>query len=313
MIEVEDVVYDYPTKRALRGVRFKAERGQVLALVGPNGAGKTTLLRCLAALDRPFSGAVRIDGIDTQDDPRRVHEKVGYLPDFYGLYDELTVEQNLLYAANARRVTGAKAREAMKRTVERIGLADRVKSRASELSRGLRQRLAIGQTIVHEPAALLLDEPAAGLDPEARRSLSALITSLAKGGMAIIVSSHILAELEDYSTAMLVMRDGALIGDGPVSAGGAVRVRITLARTDQRFPASIAAQAGVKVENADASGGLITLDGGAEGNATLLRALVLDNFHVATFAEERVSLEAAYMAAQSSGVMASGVQAGGRA
>jgi len=301
MIEVEDVVYDYPTKRALRGVRFTAERGQVLALVGPNGAGKTTLLRCLAALDRPFSGTVRIDGIDTQDDPRRVHEKVGYLPDFYGLYDELTVEQNLLYAANARRVTGARARDAVARTAENVGLSDRLKSRASELSRGLRQRLAIGQTIVHEPAALLLDEPAAGLDPEARRSLSELITSLAKGGMSIIVSSHILAELEDYSTAMLVMRDGALIGDGPVSAGGGSRLRITLARADQRLPAMLAAQSGVRVESADASVALISADGGAEAHAALLRTLVVDNFAVASFAEERVSLEDAYMAAQNVG------------
>jgi len=301
MIEVEDVVYDYPTKRALRGVRFTAERGQVLALVGPNGAGKTTLLRCLAALDRPFSGKVRIDGVDTQDDPRRVHEKVGYLPDFYGLYDELTVEQNLIYAANARRVTGAKARDAVQRTAASVGLDDRLKSRASELSRGLRQRLAIGQTIVHEPAALLLDEPAAGLDPEARRSLSDLITGLAKGGMAIIVSSHILAELEDYSTAMLVMRDGALIGDGPVAAGGGVRVRIVLARPDERLANALAAQAGIKVESGDASSALVTLDGGPEANAALLRTLVVDNFLVASFAEERVSLEDAYMAAQAGG------------
>lgn len=301
MIEVEDVVYDYPTKRALRGVRFTAERGQVLALVGPNGAGKTTLLRCLAALDRPFSGTVRIDGVDTQDDPRRVHEKVGYLPDFFGLYDELTVAQNLLYAANARRVTGAKARDAVQRTAASVGLEDRLKSRASELSRGMRQRLAIGQTIVHEPAALLLDEPAAGLDPEARRSLSDLITGLAKGGMAIIVSSHILAELEDYSTAMLVMRDGALIGDGPVAAGGAVRVRIALARSDARLANALGAQAGLKIESVDASGALVSLDGGAEANAALLRALVVDNFLVASFAEERVSLEDAYLAAQAGG------------
>lgn len=305
MIEVDDVVYDYPAKRALRGVRFRADKGEVLALVGPNGAGKTTLLRCLAALDKPFSGAVRIDGVDTQEDPRRVHEKVGYLPDFYGLYDELTVRQNLLYAANARRVTGAKAREAVERAAGQVGLSDRMKSRASELSRGLRQRLAIGQTIVHQPAALLLDEPAAGLDPEARRSLSDLITGLAKEGMAIIVSSHILAELEDYSTAMLVMRDGLLLGDGPVAAGGGVRIRVALARPDARLPQMLAAQAGVRVEGADDAGALIALDGGPEAHAALLRALVVDNFFVSGFAAERVSLEDAYLAAQTT--------AGGRA
>lgn len=298
MIEVDDVVYDYPAKRALRGVRFRAEKGEVLALVGPNGAGKTTLLRCLAALDKPFSGTVRIDGIDTQEDPRRVHEKVGYLPDFYGLYDELTVRQNLLYAANARRVSGAKARDAVDRAAAQVGLSDRLGSRANELSRGLRQRLAIGQTIVHQPAALLLDEPAAGLDPEARRSLSDLITGLAKDGMAIIVSSHILAELEDYSTAMLVMRDGLLLGDGPVAAGGGVRIRVTLARPDARLAQALAAQAGVRVESADDAGAVIALDGGPEAHAALLRALVVENFFVSGFAAERVSLEDAYLAAQ---------------
>ena len=301
MIEVEHVVYDYPTKRALRDVSFRAGRGQVLALVGPNGAGKSTLLRCLAALDRPFSGTVRIDGIDTQDDPRRVHARVGYLPDFYGLYDDLTVHQNLLYAARARGVPDRAARDAAAKTAERVGLADRVQSRAQELSRGLRQRLAIGQTIVHAPAALLLDEPAAGLDPEARRSLSGLITSLAGEGMAIIVSSHILAELEDYSTAMLVMKDGALAGGGLISAGAAspgTRVRIILAQPDARLRASVAAIAGATVESATDSEAVVTLPGGPDAQAGVLRALVGDGLPVVTFAQERVSLEDAYMAAQ---------------
>ncbi len=301
MIEVEHVVYDYPTKRALRDVSFRAERGQVLALVGPNGAGKSTLLRCLAALDRPFSGTLRIDGIDTQDDPRRVHARVGYLPDFYGLYDELTVQQNLLYAARARGVAAGKARDAAALAAQRVDLTDRLNSRAQELSRGLRQRLAIGQAIVHAPAALLLDEPAAGLDPEARRSLSRLITSLAGEGLAIIVSSHILAELEDYSTAMLVMNDGALAGGGPISAGGAsgaARVRVVLAQPDARLRASIAAHASVTVESATDSEALIAIAGDAGAQATVLRALVTEGLSVASFAPERLSLEAAYMAVQ---------------
>lgn len=299
MIEVEHVVYDYPTKRALRDVSFRAERGQVLALVGPNGAGKSTLLRCLAALDRPFSGAVRIDGVDTQDDPRRVHARVGYLPDFFGLYDELTVQQNLLYAARARGVPAGKARDAAALAAQRVGLADRLGSRAQELSRGLRQRLAVGQTIVHAPAALLLDEPAAGLDPEARRSLSALITSLAGEGLAIIVSSHILAELEDYSTAMLVMNDGALAGGGLIAAGGqssGARVRITLAAPDAGLREALVAQATVTVESATDSEAFVTIAGGAEAQAAVLRALISGGLAVAAFAPERMSLEAAYMA-----------------
>ena len=273
----------------------------MLALVGPNGAGKSTLLRCMAALDRPFSGAVRIDGIDTQDDPRRVHARVGYLPDFYGLYDELTVRQNLLYAARARGVAAGKGAEAVASAALRVGLADRMDSRAQDLSRGLRQRLAVGQTIVHAPAVLLLDEPAAGLDPEARRSLSRLITVLAGEGLAIIVSSHILAELEDYSTAMLVMNDGALAGGGPISAtgtGGGDHVRVTLAQADTRLRASLAAHTGVTIETATDTEAVICVLGGAPTQAALLRALITEGISVASFAPERMSLEAAYMAVQ---------------
>jgi ABC-2 type transport system ATP-binding protein len=271
--------------------------------VGPNGAGKSTLLRCLAALDRPFSGAVRIDGVDTQDDPRRVHERVGYLPDFFGLYDELTVRQNLIYAAEARGVRAGAARTAAEAASARVGLADRTEARARDLSRGLRQRLAIAQTIVHAPGALLLDEPAAGLDPEARRSLSALITTLAGEGMAIIVSSHILAELEDYCTAMLVMKDGALVGGAPIAASGngsGPSVRIALARPDPRLRAVLEGFAGARVLQANEREALVGL-GGDEAQAALLAVLVDAGFRVKAFAEERASLEAAYMAAQAEG------------
>lgn len=300
MIEVEDVVYDYPTQRALRGISFSAQPGDVLALVGPNGAGKSTLLRCIAALDRPFTGAVRIDGVDTQDDPRKVHEKVGYLPDFYGLYDDLTVRQNLVYAARARGVAGREAAGAATTVAGRVGLADRMDQKAQELSRGLRQRLAIGQTIVHAPRALLLDEPAAGLDPEARRSLSGLFTALAGEGMTLIVSSHILAELEDYCTAMLVLKNGALAGGGPIAAKlqSGRRVRITLSSADARLGQVLAAQTGVEVRHADAQCAVVSL-AGPDAQRALLAVLIDAGLPVLSYAEERVSLEAAYMDAQS--------------
>ena len=206
MIVVRDVVYDYPASRALQGVSFDVEAGTVLALVGPNGAGKTTLMRCVAALDGPLEGTISVAGLDTQEDPRGVHAAIGYLPDFFGLYDELSVRRALTYAARSRSVSEADTPRAVEQAAAREQLTDRLDARAGELSRGLRQRLAIAQTIVHQPSVLLLDEPAAGLDPEARRSLSDLIVRLAGDGMTIVVSSHILAELEDYSTRMLMIR-----------------------------------------------------------------------------------------------------------
>ena len=178
MIEVENLVYEYPTARALKGVSLRVAAQTITALVGPNGAGKTTLLRCLAALEDPYSGKVRIGGLDTVERPREIHATLGYLPDFYGLYDDLTVRRCLSYAARSHGIGSAMVAAAVEKAAGRVSLLDRLESKAGELSRGLRQRLAIGQSIVHEPHVLLLDEPAAGLDPQARRDLSTLLIAL---------------------------------------------------------------------------------------------------------------------------------------
>ena len=130
MIEVADVVFDYATARALHGVSFTVQAGAVLAMVGPNGAGKTTLLRCMAALDIPTEGTLRIAGLDTQDDPRGVHAAIGYLPDFFGLYDELTVRRALTYAARSRGMSQAAAPAAVEQAAARVQLSDRMEALA---------------------------------------------------------------------------------------------------------------------------------------------------------------------------------------
>jgi ABC-2 type transport system ATP-binding protein len=298
MIEVEGVVYDYPTARALHGVSFTVEAGTVLALVGPNGAGKSTLMRCIAALDTPTEGTIRVAGLDVGDDPRGVHRTIGYLPDFFGLYDELTVRRALIYAARSRGVAAARAGEAAEAAAARVRLTDRLEARAGELSRGLKQRLAIAQTLVHEPRVLLLDEPAAGLDPEARRGLSDLILTLARGGMTIMVSSHILAELEDYSSQMLMIRDGRAAGGGVVEAGGAslaaARVEVTfgdppsdLAERLDRIGAVVAGLRGDTAVLALAAG---------EDEAALLGRLIAAGLKVKSFQPARTTLEDAYLA-----------------
>ncbi|HEY4077172.1 MAG TPA: ATP-binding cassette domain-containing protein, partial [Rhizomicrobium sp.] len=208
MIEINDLVFEYPGHRALHGVSLAVEAGAISALVGPNGAGKTTLLRCMAALETPYAGSVVIDGLDTREAPRAIHRKLGYLPDFFGLYDALSVRRCLFYAARAHGIAAGEAAGATQAAAARVGLADRLEQAAGTLSRGLRQRLAIAQAIVHRPTVLLLDEPAAGLDPQARRDLSQLLLSLKRDGMTLVVSSHILAELEDYSDRMIIVDHG---------------------------------------------------------------------------------------------------------
>lgn len=296
MIEAIDLVYEYPTKRALHGVSFRVEPGSVTALVGPNGAGKTTLLRLLAALDAPYAGRVLVDGLDTASHPRSVHQRLGYLPDFFGLYDELTVRQSLVYAARARKVAPDKAQGAAARAALRVGLEKRMHERGSELSRGLRQRLAIAQTLVHEPQVLLLDEPAAGLDPEARRALSKLILDLQRDGMTLIVSSHILAELEDYCSAMLVMADGRLSGGQAVVPDSAHRQRVKLRASGEGLMTALAKQGLTPHSAPEGDWVFVEIPLGQDARTQLLSALIKADVAVSDFVEAPRTLEEAYMA-----------------
>ena len=211
MIVVKDLTFDYPGFRALNQVSFSLSKGSVTALVGPNGAGKTTLMRCIAALESPLLGSVHVAGVDVFEFPREVHKRMGYLADNFGLYSELTVAQGLEYAARAQGLNSAAVVGAVRRTAQRMGLADKLNDQAKTLSRGQRQRLAIGQAIIHQPLVLLLDEPASGLDPEARSALAQVFRDLQTHGMTLLVSSHILAELDEYSTHMLALNQGRVL------------------------------------------------------------------------------------------------------
>jgi len=298
MIEVDNLVYEYPNARALKGVSLSIPAETITALVGPNGAGKTTLLRCLAALETPYSGHVRIDGLDTRDHPRQIHERLGYLPDFFGLYDELTVNRCLSYAARSHNISMTDTPAAVSRAASRVGLSDRLESKAGELSRGLRQRLAIGQAIVHEPKVLLLDEPAAGLDPQARRDLSQLLLALRAQGMTLVVSSHILAELADYSSEMIIIENGRVAGGKAIAIRDVERPRyiLELAAPRSDLREFLGGRAGLEVLEAGESSALITFTKNPGARAKLLRDLVTAGFEVASFAESTKSLEDLYFA-----------------
>jgi ABC-2 type transport system ATP-binding protein len=295
MIEVRDLVYEYPAKRALDGISLSVPAQTIVALVGPNGAGKTTLLRCLAALDPPYSGSVTIDGLDTREHPREIHARLGYLPDFFGLYDDLTVRRCLTYAAWAHGIAAEATHAAVEAAASGVSLSDRLESKAGELSRGLRQRLAIAQAIVHQPKVLLLDEPAAGLDPQARRDLSALLISLRDRGMTLVVSSHILAELEDYCSQMIIIEDGRIVGGKPITIKDVERPRylieVATARSDL---GAFLKGAGVDVVEADKHHALITFTRNAAARAKLVRDLVNAGFELSSFGESTKALEDAY-------------------
>lgn len=310
MIDVSHLTYDYPGRRALDDVSVSIAPLTITALVGPNGAGKSTFLRLCAALDRPYSGQVIIDGRNVHDDPRTAHRHMGFLPDFFGLYDDLTVRQCLLYRAGAQGVTPSNTASAVQRAAERLDLGDRLQDKAGTLSRGLRQRLAIAQAIIHEPKVLMLDEPASGLDPEARIALANVLRRLRDDGMTIVVSSHILAELEDYSTHMLIIRDGRIIEFTPIGQAvrpqGRQRLRIHLAEEDARLMTALRQMPDITVVQGDDLTAVIETNDVLDHHAVILKRLITADFKVSEFVPERVGLQDAYL----SHVHALGLQSG---
>jgi ABC-2 type transport system ATP-binding protein len=298
MISVRGLVFDYPGTRALDEVEFTLEGQTITALVGPNGAGKTTLLRCIAGLDTPYAGEIEVAGLDVLDRPRESHRCLGFLADSYGLYDDLSVEQCLLYRAAVLGLPPAERAAAVRLAAGRLAIDDRLRQKAGTLSRGLRQRLAIAQSIVHHPPVLLLDEPASGLDPEARVGLAETLLRLREEGMTIIVSSHILSELEDYSTHMLVLRGGRLVESralGTAGDGRGASVTLRLAHADARLAALLGTEAavgGLMVEGLTAS---FHFTGTIGERALLLRRLVAAELPIADFNAERESLQELYM------------------
>ncbi len=307
MIEVQGLIFDYTGKRALHGLSFVVDAGTITALVGPNGAGKTTLMRCLAGLALPYAGNITVGDVDVIDAPRRAHRKIGFLQDFFGLYDDMTVERCLLYHAAAQGVPSDARMTRVMDTAERLDLTGLLDRKAGQLSRGQRQRLAIGQAIVHRPSLLLLDEPASGLDPEARQALSALLRHLRDQGITLIVSSHILSELEDYCTHMMVMRHGRLVAHGSVAALTGLaddrgtedmlpprRIHMTLSSESTALADYLSSRAqlsALKVNGAQAS---FDLHGSMADQERLLRDLIVAGLPVASFSAEPVTMQEIY-------------------
>ena len=298
LMEIEGLCFDYPNMRALDQVSLALMPRSITALVGPNGAGKTTLLRCLAALEPAHEGRVLFDGVDVAHDPRNAHRHIGYLPDNFGLYAELTARQCLEYAARSHGLPDEEIAQRVSACAARVGLDDRLAHRAGHLSRGQRQRLALAQAIVHGPRLLLLDEPASGLDPEARASLALLMRELAGDGMTLVVSSHILAELESYCTAMLVLSAGRVVDHKRTQTAATtaqilrrVRIRLTALQPSASWPDAL--------RNIEVEGNTVVaqVEGDDVRLAALLGELLAAGLPVCEFGVVTESLESSYLLA----------------
>lgn len=224
MITVHNLTHHFVNTRALDNVSFSIPEGTITALIGPNGSGKTTLLRCISTLEKLQYGSVFVNGTNISDEPRKAHQQLGYLADNFGLYDDLTVRKSLWFTATSCLGDSTAIESRIEECAEEAGVTSFIDRKINTLSRGMRQRVGIAQAIIHKPKVVILDEPASGLDPEARVQLSDLLLSLQAKGMTLIVSSHILAELEDYSSDMLILKEGRLVEHRNLKVSAAKRV-----------------------------------------------------------------------------------------
>jgi len=296
MIAAKNIVFDYPGTRALDDVSFGIREGSITALVGPNGAGKTTLLRCLAALDEPVSGNIIIAGENVMSDPRRTHRLLGYLSDSFGLYEDLSVRQCLLYSAMSHAIPKSRHKSMIELCAERLGITDRLNMKAGTLSRGQRQRLAIAQAIIHEPKILLLDEPASGLDPEARHSLADLFRKLRVSGMTLVVSSHILAELDEYSTDMLVLKKGKIIEHASLlSMKDKVMMEIRIAYPSPDLQEIIETVDGAGDVKITENSALFSFSPDPQEQHRLLSELIGKGLKICAFTEQKKNMHEAYL------------------
>ncbi|MCC6740582.1 MAG: ABC transporter ATP-binding protein [Planctomycetia bacterium] len=218
MIEVSNLVRTFGPFRAVNGITFTVPRGEIFGFIGPNGAGKTTTMRILSTLLEPTSGSARVAGMDVLEYPEEVRRTIGYMPDYAGVYEGIDVWEYLDFFAGAYGVPRERRKAAIEGVMDLTDLGGLRHKLATSLSKGMRQRLILAKTLLHDPAVLILDEPAAGLDPRARIELRALLKELGSMGKTIIVSSHILTELADMCTSVGILEKGSLVAAGTIAS-----------------------------------------------------------------------------------------------
>jgi ABC-2 type transport system ATP-binding protein len=214
MVEISNLWVKYGSVEAVRGISFKIPRGEVFGFIGPNGAGKSSTIRVLATLQQPTSGWAKIDGIEVREDPTALRRKIGYMPDSFGLYEDLTVREYLHFFAAAYDLPEANRQRLIDDVLALTDLTHKIDTSVDHLSRGMKQRLGLARVLLHDPDLLLLDEPASGLDPRARIEVREILKELSAMGKTILISSHILHELSYLCTRIGILEAGNLLTEG---------------------------------------------------------------------------------------------------
>lgn len=217
VVDVRNLWVRYGKTVAVRGIELKIPQGEVFGFIGPNGAGKSSSIKVLATLMRNFEGSARVCGFDVRRDPTAVRERMGYVPDFFGVYEDLTAREYLHFFAAAYRIDRKKRDGIVDDVLELTDLTNKIDAQVDTLSRGMKQRLSLARVLLHDPELLLLDEPTSGLDPRARIEVRELLKALTEMGKTILISSHILHELAHLCTRIGIIEAGEMVAQGSLN------------------------------------------------------------------------------------------------
>jgi ABC-2 type transport system ATP-binding protein len=299
-IETVKLRKEFGTLVAVNDITFELQEGQVLGLIGPNGAGKTTLIRMLCTLLPPTSGEVKVAGYDIKEDYLKARKHIGYMPDFFNLYSDLTLRECLEFFAESYGVEKSLIPQKVEESLEFVALLDKRNEFIRHLSRGMVQRMGVASLLVRDPDVCLLDEPASGLDPQSRIQLREILKRLSSMGKTIVISSHILTELSGFCTHIAIMNNGKLVTYGSVDEihnriYTSKKIRITLLDDLEKARTVISGFNKAVIEKAENKNIVVNLTGTSEDMAQLNSLLVKAGVKVVEFAEQKVGLEDLYM------------------
>jgi ABC-2 type transport system ATP-binding protein len=309
VIRFESVRKEFGRFTAVGGLTLEIPQGEIFGLIGPNGAGKTTAIKMACGLVAPTSGHITVAGIDVQQAPEAAQQHIGYLSDVYALYDDLRVWEYLDYFANAYRMNKRDIPLRIQEVIGAVGLEVKELEFINGLSRGMKQRLGLARAILHRPKVLFLDEPASGLDPKARMTLRDILQALRDQGTTILISSHILAELDGFCTSIGIMEQGKLVKSGLVSAmtqslDTERLIYIRWIDAEQDHVLAVLGRLGYS-ELSDVGEGEVSVPchGTDDDVSALLRALIEQGVKVVSFSEQRRTVQDVYMKMSQHGVM----------
>ena len=297
LVEISHLRKEYGELVAVKNLSLTLNEGEIFGFIGPNGAGKTTTIKILATLLDPSAGSAKVDGIDVSLDPEAVRSKIGYMPDAFGVYDDFKVWEYLDFFAASYRVPKSDRPGLIDLVLDLTNLSVKKDAYVESLSRGMKQRLCLARTLVHNPKVLLLDEPASGLDPRARIEIKELLKELRSMGKTIIVSSHILPELADFCTSVGIIERGEMIVAGPIEkimkevlGGRVLELRVPEA---DRTQAMAVLRSVEHVRDVALVSETIRVDynGTLDDQSNVLLALIQNGVRVQTFAEQDTDLE----------------------